>query len=150
MDLSWKSNFSGTECRIFRGKLIVGLLKTGLWKDEGYGELNGSLLRFKTRGFWKRTTEIRDIEGENIIGEITYHLLKGTATITYDDLSYSWQYDSWTRKTWIVNINDDSANFKLNSFWKNEGEIDNEDIPAAIILASLYVHGHYLKISAAS
>ena len=39
--LSWKANFNGTEYRIFRGKVIAGLLKTSNWKNSGHGELDG-------------------------------------------------------------------------------------------------------------
>jgi hypothetical protein len=151
MNLSWKSNFSGTECRIFRDKLIVGLLKTSLWKEDGYGELHGNLLRFKTKGFWKRTTEIWDIDGKRVLGDVRYHLLKSTATITYQDITYHWQFNSWTRRQWIVsNDENNTAGFELKSFWKNEGVIENEDIPAAIVLIALYIHGHYRKISSSS
>ncbi|WAC10963.1 hypothetical protein [Dyadobacter pollutisoli] len=125
-------------------------MKTTLWKEEGYGELHGNLLRFKTKGFWKRTTEIRDIEGSTVLGSIHYNHLKSTATITYQDLNYHWQFNSWTRKKWVVSSETDTASFELKSFWKNEGAIENEDIPAAIILTALYVHGHYRRISSSS
>jgi hypothetical protein len=77
-------------------------------------------------------------------------LLKSTATIIYEDVSYHWQFNSWTRKKWGVNSENDTASFELKSFWKNEGAIENEDIPAAILLTALYVHGHYRRISSAS
>jgi hypothetical protein len=150
MSLICKSNFAGTESRIFRGKLIAGLLKINAWKEDGYGELDGSMIRFKTRGFWTRITEIRDIEGERVLGEIHYNLFKGTALITYEELAYNWKFSSWMQQKWIVTKDEDEAGFKTTSYWKQEGELINEGIPAAVLLASLFVHGHFNRMAAAS
>jgi len=109
MSLTWKSNFTGTEYRIFRGKVIAGLLKRHLWKEQGYGEFDGNMLRLKSKGFWKITTQILDIEGRQVLGEIKYHPLKGTATISYRDIDYKWQHKSWLRGTWYVTEQENSA-----------------------------------------
>jgi len=150
MSLTCKFNFTGTERRIFRGKVIAGLLKTSSWKNDGYGELDGNMLRFKTRGFWQRKTEIRDIEGRETLGEIEYHLLKGAATIKYSGRSYHWHFASWTRQKWEVKNDEESAKYQATSLWKNEGELVNEGVSAAVILASLFVSNHFRKITAAS
>ncbi|MCE7068631.1 hypothetical protein [Dyadobacter sp. CY326] len=150
MALSWKSNLSGTECRIFRDKLIVGLLKTSIWKEDGYGELNGHLLRFKGEGWFNTTTKILDIEGKKELGKIRYNYWKGSATINYEDQEYEWKFQSWTRKKWVVQNAEDAATFQLSSFWKNEGSVDNDYIPAGIILSALYVSNYWRKIAASS
>ena len=150
MSLSWKSNVSGTECRIFRGKLIVGLLKTSLWKSEGYGELHGHLLRFKHEGFFQGATKILDIEGKQELGMIRYNFWKGSARISYGEEHYDWQYESWTRTKWSVRNPDHDIQFKLTSFWKNEGNVEDESVSYAVILAALYVNIYLGRISAAS
>ncbi|WP_439558939.1 hypothetical protein [Dyadobacter sp.] len=150
MSLIVKSNFSGTESKLFRGKLIVGLLKVNTWKEDGYGELDGSMLRFKTRGFWNSVTEIRDIEGTRVLGSIKYNLFKRTAEISYEEISYKWKFSHWMQQQWSVKREEDEASFKSTSFWKYEGELFNEGIPSAVLLASLFVHGHFRRMTAAS
>ncbi|MCF0065712.1 hypothetical protein MUK70_23705 [Dyadobacter chenwenxiniae] len=150
MSLSWKSNISGTECRIFRGKLIVGILKTNFWKSTGYGELNGYLLRFKNKGLFNTITKILDIDGTKVLGEIKYNVWSDSATITYEDGLYEWKYESWTRKKWIVKTAEDAAEFTLTSFWKDEGNVDNESVSPPIILAALYVSSHLRTIMSAA
>lgn len=149
MTLQWASTISGNETRIFRGKLIVGLLKRSTWKDDAYGELNGYMVRFKTKGFWKRSTKILDIEGTKELGHIEYHSWKSTAVITYEDKSYEWAFDSWTRKTWKINNGEDQAIYSKTSFWKNKGDIEVENISPAIILSGLFVYGYFQKMTAA-
>jgi hypothetical protein len=141
---------SGSECRIFRGKLIVGILKTNFWKNAGYGELNGHLLRFKNKGLFNTITKILDIEGTKELGEIKYNFWKGSATITYEDELYEWKFESWTRKKWSVQNSEDVTEFELISFWKNDGQVQNEFVSPAIILAALYVNNYLRTISAAS
>jgi hypothetical protein len=150
MSLICKSNFTGTECRIFRGKLIAGILKTSSWNEEGYGELDGNMLRFRSQGFWKKTIDITDIEGQKVLGQMQFRYLKGTATITYSGQNFKWQFDSWTMRNWTVKNEEGSAGFKSTSWWKPDGELANEGVPAAVLLASLYVANHFRKIAAAS
>ncbi|MCF2491667.1 hypothetical protein [Dyadobacter sp. CY347] len=150
MSLSWKSNLSGTECRIFRGKLIVGILKTNFWKSTGYGELNGHLLRFKNEGLLNTITKILDIDGAKVLGEIKYNIWNGSATITYEDELYEWKYESWTRKKWFVKTGEEATEFTLTSFWKDEGTLDNESVSPAVILAALYVSSHLRTIMSAA
>ena len=141
---------SGSECRIFRGKLIVGILKTNFWKNSGYGELNGYLLKFKNVGLFNTITKILDIDGTKQLGEIKYNFWKGSATIAYEDELYEWKFESWTRKKWTVQHSEEVTEFELLSFWKNDGEVQNESVSPAVILAALYVNYYLRTISAAS
>ena len=150
MALTWKASFSGKEYRIFRGKLIVGLLKTSMWKGDAYGELNGYMLLFKPLGFWKKTTQILDIEGKKELGRIEYNWWKNSAVITYEDMMYEWKYQSWSHKSWDVKGPEESVNFLLSSLWRNEGNIEYEDTPGAVILAALYVQSHFSKVTSAA
>ncbi|NIJ50878.1 hypothetical protein [Dyadobacter arcticus] len=150
MSLSWKSNFISTEFRIFRGKVIAGILRTSSWKNEGYGELDGNLLRFKTKGFLQKITEIRDIEGEKVLGQIQFHFMSSSATITYDHIDYNWKFASWSMRKWNVSNGNAHAAFKKTGFWQKEGEIEDQEIPPAVILASLYAHIHFRKVAAAA
>ncbi|MEO6685469.1 MAG: hypothetical protein ABIN24_05870 [Dyadobacter sp.] len=140
---------SGKETRIFRGKLIAGLLKRSLWKDDAYAELNGHLIQFKTEGFWKRKTQILDIEGTKELGHIEYNSWKNSAIIIYEEKSYEWTFDSWMRKKWRIKCGEDQAIYSKTSVWKNKGEIETDNISPAIILAGLFVYGYYKRMAAA-
>lgn len=150
MTLQWKSSMSGNEIRILRGKLISGLLKRSSWKNEGYGELNGFMVRFKTKGFWKPVTQILDIEGEKELGSIQYNSWKGSATITYDNKTYSWKFDSLMRESWQIGHEDDFVKFSKPNIWQNKGNLEMENISPAVVLAGLFVYGYFWKMAAAS
>ena len=148
MGLSWKSSLGGTEIRIFNGKQIVGIIKSELIKTAAYGELYGSMLRFKSKGFWKKHTQILDIEGQKQLGEIQYNLLKGTAEISFEDHSYEWSYDNWFRKSWQIKNSIESSSFVKTSVWKNEGDIENDDLPRPVLLIGLYINTVFQNLSA--
>jgi hypothetical protein len=150
MILAWKSSWVGKECRIFRDKVIVGLLKTSPWSGNAYGELNGHMLRFKPQGFWKYKTIILDIEGKTELGRIEYNLWKGTAVITYQQIGYEWAFGSWKGTSWNVTGSGETARFNKTSNWKNEGSIGYENMPAPIILAAMYVQVQFFKMTVAS
>lgn len=148
--LSWKANLSGTECRIFRGKVIAGLLKTSSWKNEGYGELDGYMLRFRTTGFWQKNTEIFDIDGTRQLGEIEYNRFNGSAKVVYEGQTYKWRHESWTRRKWSIGSDDSSAQFQASGWWRNAGEVENDDVPPPVVLAAFFVQNYFRKISSAS
>lgn len=150
MTLQWKSSMNGREIRVFRGKLIAGLLKRSFWKDDAYGELNGHMMRFKTKGFWKRTTRILNIDGTKELGHITFNTWKSTAVITYENQTYVWRFDSWMRKKWKLGSGVDFVHYVKTSSWKNEGDIETENISPALVLTGLFIYGYFWKIAAAS
>lgn len=147
MALTWKTSFSGKECRIFRDKLIVGILKTSIWKGDAYGELNGYMLIFKPLGFWKNGTQLLDIEGKKELGRIKYNFWRSSAVITYEQVEYQWKYESWTRKNWTVTGPSESAKFLRSGLLFNEGEIESYDTPGAVILAAFYTQSYFSKIT---
>lgn len=148
MTLTWKSSFASNELRIFRGKLIAGILKTNTWKEDAYGELNGYMLIFKPLGFWKRGTKILDIEGKTELGGISYNFWKQTAEIIYSGQSYIFTYKSWKHQKWEVKGSEEAALFESKGFWKPEGNVSYDDIPGAVILSALYAHSYFTRINA--
>ncbi len=148
MDVTWKTNIWKNEYRLFRGKLIVGLLKRNTWNNDAYGEFNGSLLRFKSLGFWKAKTQIRDIEDQRTLGHITYNLWKGTAIIEYEAQEYLCTFSHWKHNNWSVRAGAESAEYRMN-FWHSKGEIQIEYLPDALVLAGLYAQSYYGVLSMA-
>ena len=150
MSVTWKLKALGQEYRIFRNKIIVGILKKETWKRSSYGEYNGAMLRFKPKGFWNNETLIYDIEGNNQLGSIEYNSWKSTGQIIYQDQTFEWKYASgWKRNQWILTGANDSATYKVTNIWKGEGEIEVEGVPAALVLIGLFIHDHFQTMTAA-
>lgn len=147
MSLHWKSSLGGKEIRIFNEKQIVGILKSEVLTTSAYGELYGSMLRFKSKGFWKKATEILDIEGQRKLGDVKYNLLKGTAELSYEDYSYEFRYDSWLRRSWQIKNSEETSSFVKTSIWRNEGNIENDDLPKPVLLTALYIHEVFQSLS---
>ncbi len=147
MSLRWQASVTGGEFRIFREKIIAGILKVSLVKGDAYGELNGFMLRFKNRGFWNRTTQILDIEGTRQFGDISYNFWKGTAVVNYEDKTYHWKYESWRRHKWQLLDGNDVVGYESTSLWKRTGNIDNEYLSPALVLAGLFIHSHFVRMT---
>ena len=137
MEINWQANLWRKEFRFMRGKLIVGLLKKNAWSTGGYGEFNGSLLRFKQKKWWKSSTIILDIEGKSEIGSITYNLLKRSAIIIINDQTYNWKFRNWLHNSWEVVDADGSAVFTANN-WGKKGTIAIDNMNPAGVLAAMY------------
>lgn len=148
--ITWKSNGMRQEYRIFRNKIIIGLLKKETWKRAAYGEYNGAMLRFKPKGFWNTETLIYDIEGNNQLGSIEYNSWKSIATVTFQDQTFECRYESaWKRNKWTITNGNDSANYIVTSIWKGEGEIEAEGVHPGIVLIGLFIHDHFETMTAA-
>lgn len=150
MSVTWKSKALGQEYRIFRNKIIVGILKKETWKRSAYGEYNGAMLRFRPKGFWNTRTLIYDIEGNNQLGSIAYNSWKSTGQIIFQDQTFEWKYASaWKRNQWTLTDGNDFATYKVTNIWKGEGEIEAEGIPPALVLIGLFIHDYFETMTAA-
>ena len=150
MALRWQSSLAGKEVRIFREKIIAGILKINLWTGDAYGELNGHMLRFKSKGFWRNGTQIFDIDGVKELGTIAYNHWKSTAEITYEGTSYIFRYKSWWRRQWSVTEKNASIDYTMTGFWKSEGTIENEELSPALVLTGLFVHFQFVRRTTAA
>ena len=151
MSITWKSKGMRKEYRIFRDKIIVGILKKEAWKRKAYGEYNGAMLQFSPKGFWNTGTIISDIEGNKQLGSIEYGGWKSTATVTFQDQNFEWKYTSgWKRNEWTISGGNNFATYKVTSIWKGEGAIETEGVSAALVLIGLFIHDHFETMTTAA
>lgn len=150
MSLRWQSSSGGNEIRIFRDRIVAGILKISLWKGDAYGELNGYMLRFKNKGFWKNDTRILDIEGTKESGSISYNFWKGTASIIFEGERYLWQYRSWWKGSWRVSRGEEVIDFTTTGFWKSEGVVEMEGLSPALVLTGLFIQSHFARMAASA
>ncbi|HEV7349140.1 hypothetical protein [Telluribacter sp.] len=144
MDIYWKTVGWQSEYRIFREKVIVGILKRGSWGTDTYGEYNGYLVRFDTKGFGKRSARILDIEGQKVLGSVKFRRFPTSATITYEGEEYQWNYQQWSRYKWSVRHTDEEATYVAARPWQGGGgTIQYDYLHPAIVLVGLYVHSYF-------
>jgi hypothetical protein len=143
MTVSWKKNVWTREYRIFRDKLIVGLLKGSTLNRQAYGEFNGAMLRFRNKGFGNSQTSIYDIEGTREVGQIHYNIWKSSARISFEGKTYEWKYESWRRNKWRISDSHDCAQFNVTGIWQKEGTIDIGNLPQAVVLIGLFIGNHF-------
>ena len=149
MTVIWKTRTWPQEYRIFRDKVITGLLKKSTWKRQAYGEFNGAMLRFRSEGFWKTNTILSDIEGTKDLGTIEYDSWKTSGKVTFMDETFEWKYESWKRNKWRISNENGFAEYTVTNIWKGEGVIEFEDIPPALVLIGLFIDDHFKTLSAA-
>mgnify|MGYP003406732903 CR=1 FL=1 len=140
MNVNWKSKNGHREFRIFRGKLIVGILKKKGWSRNAYGEYNGAMVQFLSEGFLNPVITILDIEGTKKLGKIHYFRFKGIASIQYEEQMFEWKYKSQQKKEWSIISDDDFVNYTISNTTQVEGEIEIEGIRPEVVLTGLYIH----------
>ena len=148
MSVTWKTTGWSQQYRIFRDKIIVGILNKETWKNVALGEYNGAMIRFTSQGFWKTETMITDIEGAKPLGTIAYNEWKSTATVSFQDESYEWKYESWKRNEWTIYHGSNFAKYKMTNIWKGEGAIEIEGMPPELVIVGLYIEDHFKTIAA--
>lgn len=149
MTINWKSGGLGNALRIFKGKQIVGLLKLDNWRTEGYGELNGYLIRFKTNGFFHPVTQILDIEGTREFGSISYSYRTMSARIVLEGKEFELKFEKWNGNDWFLEGEHGSIRFSQKGWWKGEGSITcDEDESKMLIICGLYSKSFLLRIIA--
>lgn len=146
MTINWKSAVLGNAFRLFKGKQIVGLLKLENWRSEGYGELNGYLLRFKTSGFIHPVTRILDIEGKREFGSIRYNYRTMSARILLEGKVYHWKFEKWNGKEWFIEAEFGTIHFLQKGWWNGQGSVTcDEDESKMLILCGLYVKSFLVR-----
>jgi hypothetical protein len=146
MTMNWKSVALGNVCRIFKGKQIVGLLKLQNWRTEGYGELNGHLVRFVTTGGVCPVTRILDIEGKREWGTIHYNYRNLSARIRLEGQDFNWKFEKWDLTKWSINSELGVVVFLQEGWWDKQGAITcDEDERKILILCGLYVKSFIVR-----
>jgi hypothetical protein len=149
MTVTWKTTGWAQQYRIFRDKIIVGILKKEGWKGEVLGEYNGAMLRFRPTGFWKTGTVISDVEGTRELGMIEYDTWKSIGKVTFQDKEYEWKYESWKQNKWSISHEEEFAKYAVTNVWRGEGSIDIEGIAPELVIIGLFIDDHYKMLGAA-
>jgi hypothetical protein len=143
--LTWKKGIFKNTFEIYSSDSLIGTLKENSWKQTATGELNGTKISFRTKGFFTPETEISDSERNNPIGKITYNTWKTKATIEYNNKSAEWKYDNFLNTKWSLS-NSEGVMLQYNgSFSKGEIEVFKQD--EILLLAGLFITNYFWQIS---
>lgn len=145
MSLRWKASWGGNEYRIFRGKLIAGIVKTDSWRGDAHGELNGHMVLFRKKSIWTSDTILYDIEGKQELGAIDFEALRSRATVTLYGQDYAWKYNTFWGNEWELGGNGQMISYTAEGWLKQEGEIEEDYASPLLILAGLYVEARFRK-----
>ena len=139
-ELRWQRKGRVGEIRLFRGKLIFGLLKQNAWASQGYGECAGHLFRFRTRGVWKPMTEIWSFEEPaRLLGTIQMELWQAKAELIYEGQRYNF---TLRPSGWELNGQEGSWLFtrEKGDTWEGtvsrQGEIEDEVLMVGFLIKS--------------
>jgi hypothetical protein len=104
--LSWEKNFFSNLYIIYSDGQRIGEFKNKTFSQTANGELNGRKYSFKTKGFFKQSTEIIESIENKVIGGITYNNWATKATISIDNKTMNWKYDNIWNTKWSISDSD--------------------------------------------
>lgn len=131
------------EVRLYRGKLIIGMLRHKSYKQDAYGEFLGTMLRFRRKGFFDKYVTLLDIEGNRSLGSIHFQEWGKKVVIEYMDKVYEGYLDN-AAKEWVIdNPEEGELAFRCPSSKSNEVEFELNYMEPAVVLATFYVRRQY-------
>ena len=146
-NLKWEKGLFSCTYSIYSNGQMVGKLKDNSFTQSADGELNGKMYKFKTIGFLKQKTQIRDATNNNVIGEITYDNWMTKADITILNKKAKWKYDNlWNTKWRIFDSKGMEIKFTGTS---SRGQIDSNTDDPLLLLSGIFVTNYYLQITIA-
>jgi hypothetical protein len=143
---SWKTKLFSKRFEIYRHETLAGELRKEGWSRRVRGELNDKKILFETKGIFKYTTDIINLQDNSIVGQVKYHKWKAKSTIVYDEREYQWQFDNFFRSKWSLgNENGNLIKFHARGFKGSIVSYTKDDI---LILTGFFVRNFMNQRSA--
>ncbi|NOU60167.1 hypothetical protein [Marinifilum caeruleilacunae] len=144
--LHWKKGLFSCTYKIYSGNEQIGSLCNRSFSKNSEAEMNGKKYTFRTKGFFKQSTEVYTESGE-LVGEIQYNSWMTKAQISLNSKYYYWKYNTMWNTKWIME-GEDQTQIKscTNSF---SGDIDTNTDNELAILSGLYVTNYYMQMTVA-
>lgn len=140
-NLNWKRGFFKNTFEIFSENSLIGKLKENIWSNSAIGELNGKVISFRPKGFFRQKTVIFDLAKNEWIGEIDFNALMTRATIRIHDKVYRWKYDNWLSTKWSIHDSEETLIHYGGSSLK--GKISTRAEEDILTLTGLFVINYY-------
>ncbi len=143
---SWKTKLFSNRFEIYRHETLTGQLRKEGWSRRVRGELNDRKILFETKGVFKFTTDIINLQNNSIVGQVKYHKWKAKSTIIYDEREYQCQFDNFFRSKWsISNENGNLIKFHSRGFKGSIISYTKDDI---LILTGFFIRNFMKQRSA--
>lgn len=142
MKYTWEETSVAGKLRIYRGKLIVGMLNRTWGGSDAYGEFLGTMLRFRKQDFLGHKISILDIEGASEIGDVVMDHWDKKMTIVYLNKTYLGELSDKTGQ-WHVADKDEDILFEPPLISETKGEFEQNYMNPAIVLTTFYIRSHY-------
>ena len=143
---NWKTKLFSKRFEIYRHEILAGELRKEGWSRRVRGELNDKEILFETKGVFKYTTQIINLQDDSIIGQVKYHKWKAKSTIAYDEREYLWQFDNFFRSKWSLgNENGNLIKFHSRGFKGSIVSYTKDDI---LILTGFFIRNFIKQRSA--
>jgi len=143
---SWKTKLFSNRFEIYRHETLTGQLRKEGWSRRVRGELNDRKILFETKGVFKFTTDIINLQNNSIVGQVKYHKWKAKSTIIYDEREYQCQFDNFFRSKWsISNENGNLIKFHSQGFKGSIVSYTKDDI---LILTGFFIRNFMKQRSA--
>ena len=146
-NLTWEKKIFPNLYRIYENRKQIGQLKDKPFSQTAKAQLNDQQYSFRTKGFFKQRTEIRDNSGNRVLGEINYSQWKTKATISLDNEVIHWKYDNSWNTSWSV-YDEKGIKIKYKGSFSN-GNIQGSTNDALLLLCGLYITNYYWQTSIA-
>ena len=143
-NLRWKKGWFSNLYKIYSDDKIVGKLKSKMFSQTTKGELNGKEYTFKTKGFFKQSTEIIDDNEKKVIGKITYNNWNTKAIISVNNKNINWKYDNLWNTKWSI-FDTEGINLKYSGS-STSGQVNSNSDDELLLLSGLFIVNYYWKI----
>ena len=144
--LKWEKGFFKSTCNIYSGDKYIGKLKENIWSNTAIGELNGKLISFRPKGFFRQKILIIDPVKNELIGEIDFNALMTKATIRMGVKVFKWKYDNWLNTKWSIHDSKQTLIHYSGSSLKGKITASAED--NLLTLIGLFVINYYWQTAA--
>ena len=142
---TWKTKLFSRKFDIYSYDNLCGTLKKEGWSRKTYGELNGRIVLFETKGFVKHETIITNQADNSLIGTIKFNFWRSRSQISYNNKEYIWQFDNFWHTMWSVsNENGYLVRYHVNGL---NGIIDTYTDDPVLILAGFFIRNYYKQRS---
>jgi hypothetical protein len=143
--LNWEKGTFKSTYKIYSENILVGKLKEISFAQSADGELNGKTYSFKTKGFFKKETQIIDSENGSTIGKITYNSRRTKAKIEYSDRVVNLKYNNAWNTKWSLF---DSEGVQINYHGSStKGKIEFDTQNDLLALSGLFITNYYRQIT---
>ena len=137
----WKSNIFSNKVVLYKDDKEVASINDKFFSSTSSAKKNGASYSFKTKGFFKQTTQITDNATNKVIGEIKYNAWNNKAEISLLENRLKWKYINMFNTKWHIEENgNEIINYNSNV---SGGTIESKTDNALMILAGLHVRKYY-------